>query len=126
MTQFFLKKCPNFWLGRAIWAEFRPRWAGSLKNVWSHCQSLTFEFLTCIQDLLSKMSSKKINDENVSPGPGVKKLNTPERRGSSSSPLQILRNFASLSNRGSPSPLKTPFGKLFRKVMNFRLSLLIF
>ena len=72
------------------------------------------------------MSTKKINDENVSPGPGVKKLNTPERRGSSSSPLQILRNFASLSNRGSPSPLKTPFGKLFRKVMNFRLSLLIF
>ena len=36
MTKNFHKKCPNFRLGQAIWAEFRPLWAVSLKNVWSH------------------------------------------------------------------------------------------
>ena len=41
MTQFFHKKCPNFRLGRAIWAEFRPLWAVLLKNVWIHCSPST-------------------------------------------------------------------------------------
>ena len=64
------------------------------------------------------MSSEQgINDENISPEGNKSKPSTPNRRTSSSgsSPFQILRNFASLSNRGSPS---SPLGRLFRKVRN--------
>jgi len=61
-------------------------------------------------------TNDQLNDENFSPGNERRKSSTPKRSPStSSSPLQIIRNFASLSNRGSPSPLKTPFGELFRK-----------
>ena len=58
-------------------------------------------------------SEQKINDENISPEGSKSKPGTPNRRTSGSSPFQILRNFASLSNRGSPS---SPIGRLFRKV----------
>ena len=53
------------------------------------------------------------NDENHSPKP-----QTPNHRSSpfTSSPLQLIRNFASLSNRGSPNGPKSPFGRLFGKV----------
>ena len=58
-------------------------------------------------------SEQEINDENISPEGNKSKPGTPNRRTSGSSPFQILRNFASLSNRGSPS---SPLGRLFRKV----------
>ena len=41
MTPLFFKNSPNFWVGRAIWAEFRLLWAALLKNVWSHCMAAT-------------------------------------------------------------------------------------
>ena len=63
-------------------------------------------------------SEQKINDENISPEGSKSKPGTPNRRTSGSSPFQILRNFASLSNRGSPS---SPLGRLFRKVGIFLL-----
>ena len=40
---------PNFRLWRAIWAEFRPLWAVSLKNVWSHCSIRRFSQQDFIQ-----------------------------------------------------------------------------
>ena len=85
---------------------------------------LKFRFLTSWWKFNWKMSTNdQLKDENFSPGNERRKSSTPKRSPStSSSPLQIIRNFASLSNRGSPSPLKTPFGKLFRKVKKYFLS----
>ena len=51
------------------------------------------------------------NDENRPPKPQTPKIH--KSSPFSSSPLQLIRNFASLSNRGSPS---SPLGRLFGKV----------
>ena len=51
------------------------------------------------------------DDENRPPKPQTPKIH--KSSPFSSSPLQLIRNFASLSNRGSPS---SPLGRLFGKV----------
>ena len=58
------------------------------------------------------------NEENQPPKP-----QTPIHKSSpfSSSPLKLIRNFASLSNRGSPSSPRSPLGRFFGKVRIFEL-----